>query len=350
MTFADAIEDALMQAMAADPRIVIFGEDVHAIRMNLFARFGEMRVRPTPISESAFLGAGVTAAMGGLRPVVEIMMVDFIAVAADALINHAAKVETFSGGRWNAPMVVRVACGGGYGDGGQHEQALWGMLAQVPGLKVVVPSNPADAGGLMLAALADEGPVIFMEHKLLADYWLDYLADGGRTGLDYDIPEEGARGPVPDDWAPARIGHAKAVREGNDLTMVAAGVGVHRCLQATKQLAAKGVQAGVVDLRSVQPIDRHTVCAEVSKSGRLLVVDEDYESFGLSGELAAVVLEAGITPRFARVCVENTIPYDRRREAKALPNVKRILEAAHELLDASPDSRLAHEHRAPRGL
>lgn len=192
MSFAAAIEDALMQAMAADPRIVIFGEDVHAIRMNLFARFGEMRVRPIPIS--------------------------------------------------------------------------------------------------------------------------------------------------------------KAVREGNDLTMVSVGVGVHRCPEAAKQLAAKGVQAGVVDLRSVQPIDRQTVCAEVSESGRLLVVDEDYESFGLSGELAAVVLEAGITPRFARVCVENTIPYDQSREGKALPNVKRLLEAAHELLNASPDSMLAHDHSAPRGL
>ncbi len=167
MTFAGAIEDALTKAMSEDPRIVVFGEDVHALRMNLYAKFGEMRVRPTPISESAFLGAAVTAAMAGLRPVVEIMMIDFVAVAADALVNQAAKLEVFSGGRWNAPMVVRASCGGGYGDGGQHEQSLWGWLAQVPGMKVVVPSNPADAGGLMLSAIEDEGPVVFMEHKLL---------------------------------------------------------------------------------------------------------------------------------------------------------------------------------------
>ena len=332
MTFAEAIEDVLMEAMAADPRIVVFGEDVHAIRMNLYARFGEMRVRPTPISESAFLGAGVTAAMGGLRPIVEIMMVDFIAVAADALINHAAKVEAFSGGRWKVPMVVRVACGGGYGDGGQHEQALWGMLAQVPGMKVVVPSNPADAAGLMLSAIEDAGPVIFMEHKLLADYWLDYLADGGRTNLDYDIPRAGASGPVPDSWTPTPIGKAVVVREGGDITMVSVGVGLHRCLEAAEQLAGQGVQATVVDLRTVTPLDTETLCQAASKTNRFLVVDEDYKGFGLSGELAATLLEGGIAARFARVCVEETIPYDRRREAQALPNVKRIVDAARGLM------------------
>lgn len=333
MTFADAIEDVLMKAMAADPRIIVFGEDVHAIRMNLYARFGELRVRPTPISESAFLGAGVTAAMGGLRPIVEIMMVDFIAVATDALINHAAKVEAFSGGKWKVPMVVRVACGGGYGDGGQHEQALWGLLAQVPGMKVVVPSNPADAGGLMLSAIEDDGPVVFMEHKLLSDYWLDYLADGGRTNLDYDIPESGAFGPVPDAWQPTSIGEAKVVREGGDLTMASVGVGLHRCLEAAARLTEQGIEASVIDLRTVSPLDTHTLCESVSTTKGLLVVDEDYKHFGLSGELAATLMEADISARFARVCVEETIPYDRRREMQVLPNVQRIVDAACQLVD-----------------
>jgi pyruvate/2-oxoglutarate/acetoin dehydrogenase E1 component len=333
MTFAEAIEDVLMEAMAADPRIIVFGEDVHAIRMNLYARFGEMRVRPTPISESAFLGAGVTAAMGGLRPIVEIMMVDFIAVAADALINHAAKIEAFSGGKWKVPLVVRAACGGGYGDGGQHEQALWGMLAQVPGMKVVVPSNPADAGGLMLSAIQDEGPVIFMEHKLLADYWLDYLADGGRTNLDYDIPQAGAVGPVPDSWEPIPIGKAKVVREGRDITMASLGVALHRCLEAAEQLAGQGVEATVIDLRTVTPLDAETLCEAASKTNRLLVADEDYKCFGLSGEIAATLMEAQIPARFARVCVEETIPYDRRREAQTLPNVSRIINAARGLME-----------------
>jgi len=332
MSFAGAIEDVLMKAMSEDPRIVVFGEDVHSIRMNLFAKFGEMRVRPTPISESAFLGAAVTASMAGLRPVVELLMIDFVAVGVDALVNHAAKLEGFSGGRWKAPMVVRASCGGGYGDGGQHEQSLWGWLAQIPGLKVVVPSNPADAGGLMLSAIQDEGPVIYLEHKLLADYWIDGLADGGRTNLDYDIPEAGARGEVPRTWEPIPIGEAKVLRDGGDLTMVSAGVSVHRCLEAAARLEDRGVEAGVIDLRSIAPLDTDAVCRAVERTGRLLVVDEDYKHFSLSGELAAVVMEAGITAQFARVCVEDTIPFDRRREAQALPNVARILEAASRLL------------------
>ncbi len=328
ITFSQAIEDALMQAMASDPRIVIFGEDTHGIRMNLFARFGEHRVRPTPISESAFLGAAVTAAMGGLKPVVEIMLVDFIAVAVDAIVNHAAKLKAFSGGRWQAPMVVRMACGGGYGDGGQHEQTWWGWLGHIPGTKIVVPSNPADAGGLMLAAIEEEGPVLYMEHKLLADYWLDYLGSGGRNTVSYDIPETGATGKVPDAWEALPIGKAKILREGHDLTIVSLGVSVHRCLTAADILAKNQIQAGVIDLCSVVPLDRETICRAVSKTKQLLVVDEDYRDFGLSGELAATVLEAGIPARYARVCVEDTLPYDPRREAEALPNVERIVKAA----------------------
>lgn len=333
LSFAEAIEDALAQAMAADERIVVLGEDAPGLRMNLFARFGESRVRPAPISESAFLGAAVGAAMAGLRPVVEIMLVDFIAVATDALVNQAAKLETFSGGRWTAPMVVRSACGGGYGDGGQHEQALWAWLAHIPGLSVVVPSTPDDAGGLLLGALEHEGPVVYLEHKLLAEDWLDYLGSGGRSNLSYDIPADGARGPVPDTWQPIELGSARIRREGGDLTMAGVGVGVHRALEAAERLSAESVQATVLDLRSVVPLDRTAVCESVAGTGRLLVVDEDYRDFGLSGELAATVLEAGLTTRFARVCVEDTIPYDRRREAVALPNVDRILAAARTLLE-----------------
>jgi len=332
--FAEAIEDALGQAMTEDERIVILGEDAPGLRMNLYARFGEQRVRPAPISEAAFLGAAVGAAMAGLRPVVEIMLIDFLPVAADALVNQAAKLETFSGGDWRAPMVVRAACGGGYGDGGQHEQALWAWLAHIPGLSVVVPSNPADAGGLMLGALADGGPVVYLEHKLLADYWRDYLGAGGRSTVSYDVPAAGERGPVPDTWEPIPLGHAATRREGKDLTMVSLGVGVHRALEAAERLAAEhGAEAGVLDLRSVQPLDRKAVCDAVEISGRLLVVDEDYRDFGLSGELAATLFEAGIHAHYSRVCVEDTIPYDQRRERLALPNVDRIAAAAITLLE-----------------
>ena len=195
MYFTEAIDDALAQAMAQDSRIILFGEDIPLLRRNLLVRFGPNRVMGAPISESAFLGAGVAAAMAGLRPVVELYMVDFLSVAMDALLNHAAKIESFSGGKWTAPVVVRTPCGGGYGDGGQHEQSLWGWLAHIPGLTVVVPSTPADAGGLMLAALHHGGPVIFLEHKLLSETWLEFLGSGGRLTVKYDVPAEGVAWP-----------------------------------------------------------------------------------------------------------------------------------------------------------
>lgn len=333
MTYAQAIEDALAQAMAADERVVIFGEDVRALRTNLYARFGDRRVRQTPISESAFLGAAVGAAMAGLRPVAELIMIDFVAVAADALINHAAKIEAFSGGRWQVPMVVRAGCGGGYGDGGQHEQALWGWLAHIPGLKVVAPSTPADAGGLLTAAIVDDGPVVFLEHQLLAEDWLDYLGSGGRSTVSYDVPADGRMGEVPDRWEPVAIGRAAMRRTGSDLTIAGVGVGIHRAAAAAELLSHEDISASVLDLRSIAPLDRDAVVSDVGRTGRLLVVDEDYRDFGLTGELAATLLEAGLTARYARVAVESTIPFDPVRERATLPNVERIVEAARRLME-----------------
>lgn len=325
--FGAAIDDALAQAMAKDPRIVVFGEDVPLLRRELLVRFGRERVFGTPISESAFLGAGVGAAMAGLRPVVEIYMVDFLGVCMDALLNHAAKVETFSGGTWKVPLVVRAPCGGGYGDGGQHEQSLWGWLAHIPGLAVVVPSMPADAGALMLASLEHEGPVVFLEHKLLSESCLEFLGSGGRNNVTFDVPAEGARGPVPEKWQAAPIGKAALRREGDDVTIVSVGVSVHRALVAAETLASEGVSAAVVDLRTVSPLDGEMVCEQVGRTGRLVVVDEDYERFGLSGELAAVVAEHGLRASFARVCTQDTIPYARDAEDRTLPNVPRIRDA-----------------------
>jgi pyruvate/2-oxoglutarate/acetoin dehydrogenase E1 component len=333
MDFAEAIEDALAQAMADDSRVIILGEDVHTIRRNLLVRFGKERVRATPISESAFVGAAVTAAMAGLRPVVEVMLVDFIGVAMDALLNHAAKIEAFSGGQWQVPLVVRTACGGGYGDGGQHEQSLWGWLAHIPGLAVVVPSNPADAGGLMLAALEHPGPVVYLEHKLLADYWLDYMGAGGRKTVHYDVPPTGAHGHVPEKWNATPIGKAVSWRDGNDLTIISVGVGVHRAMEATDVLKERGLSIGVIDLRTVSPLDKQAVCKAVAKTGRMLVVDEDYRGFGLSGELAAIVLEEGISVKYGRVCTGETIPYARHLEDQTLPNRSQIVTAVLELMD-----------------
>ncbi|PWB47202.1 MAG: pyruvate dehydrogenase [Candidatus Methylomirabilota bacterium] len=334
MCFTQAIDDALTQAMADDPRILVFGEDTPLLRRDLLARFGPARVRGTPISEGAFLGAAVSAAMAGLRPVVEVYMVDFLGVCMDAVLNHAAKIKTFSGGTWTAPVVVRAPCGGGYGDGGQHEQSLWGWLAHIPGLTVLVPSTPADAGGLMLAALQHDGPVIFLEHKLLSETWLEFLGSGGRRTVQYEVPVEGAKGAVPQRWEPLPIGKAVLRRTGSDIAIVSVGVGVHRATEAARALESEGISAAVLDLRTVSPLDKTAVRDMVAQTGRLLVVDEDYEGFGLSGELSAVVLEAGLTCTYARVCTQTTIPYTRRLEDQVLPNSSRICAAARQLVSS----------------
>ncbi len=336
MSFSKAIDDALAQAMARDARIILLGEDIQLMQRALLVRFGSKRVRNTPISESAFLGAGVAAAMAGLKPVVELYMVDFLGVCIDGLLNHAAKVEAFSGGKWTAPLVVRAPCSGGYGDGGQHEQSLWGWLAHIPGLTVLVPSTPADAGGLMTAALECDGPVVFLEPKLLSEMWVDFLGSGGRRTVKYDIPPEGAKGLVPKKWAPVPIGQAAVRRAGSDITIASVGVGVHRALTAADLLQEDGISAEILDLRTVSPLDKQSVCDSVSKTGRLLVVDEDYEGFGLSGELSAIVLESGVPFQFSRVCTRTTIPYARAREEQALPNVERIQTSAKSLMLAHP--------------
>lgn len=333
MSFAAAIEAALEEAMAEDERVITFGEDVTMLRRNLFVRFGPARVRQAPISEAAFLYAGVGAAMAGMRPVVEIMMIDFIAVAFDGLLNAASKLKAFSGGRWNAPMVIRGGCGGWYGDGGQHEQSLWGILAGMPGVSVVVPSNPADAAGLMLSAIRSDDPVVFLEHKFLADYWLDYLGGASRDGVTFDVPDAGAEGEVPHPLREVPIGKAKIAREGGDLTIVSLAVGVHRALEACGPLAQSGIEAEVIDLRTVTPLDTEAIAASVRKTGRVLVVDEDYVGFGLSGEVAAVLGEAGVSAGFGRVCTEDVIPFARHLEEQALPNARRIQEAALRLAE-----------------
>ena len=327
LRYSAAVDDAIASAMALDPTIIIFGEDVPLLRKELFARFGGGRVMGAPISESAFLGAAVGAAMAGLRPIAEVYMADFLGVCFDSLLNHAAKTEAFSGGRWKVPMVVRAPCGGGYGDGGQHEQCLWGILAHIPGLVVVVPSTPGEAGGLMTAALHYDGPVIFMEHKLLSETSLEFLGAGGRKTVEYDVPREGTEGEVPNRWSAIPLGKARTVREGSDGVLVSLGVGVHRCIEAAERMAGEGQNWSVLDLRTVAPLDIESVAQSALRTGRLIVVDEDYLRFGLTGEIAAVIAERQIVCRFARVATETTIPYARTLEDAALPNTERILKA-----------------------
>ncbi|MFX1232922.1 MAG: alpha-ketoacid dehydrogenase subunit beta [Promethearchaeota archaeon] len=332
MGFAQAIESVIAKAMEEDENIIIMGEDAHGLRLNLFVRFGKERVRSAPISESAFVGAAVTAAMAGLRPIVEIMLVDFVGVTMDAILNHAAKIAFFSGNKWNVPIVIRTACGGGYGDAGQHEQSLWGWLAHIPGLNIVIPSNPADAGGLMLSSIYENNPVIYFEHKLLADYWLDSMGSGGRTTVSYDVPEKGLEGEIPDKWEPIPLGKLNRMKEGSDITLVSVGVGVHRALEAANKLEEKGISAEVLDLRCVVPLDVEGLKNSVEKTGVLLIIDEDYKNFGLSGEICAMLLESDISFKFGRVCTETTIPYSRDLEDQVLPNTKRIMNESLKIL------------------
>jgi len=334
MSFGSAVDLAIEHAMVRDDSILLLGEDVPMLRAPLLARFGADRVLAAPISEAAFLGAAVGAAMAGLRPVVELYMVDFVAVAFDAVLNHLAKIEAFSGGLWKAPVVIRAPSGGGYGDGGQHAQSLWGSLASIPGLTVVVASTPSDAYGLMSAALTHDGPVIFLEPKLLSDEWLEFLGRGGRTTVSFDVPERGRYGEVPSPPHRVGFGQANVLVNGGDATIVSVAVGVHRAVEAARRLENDGIDCEVIDLRSLRPLDATSVIESVRKTGRLIVVDEDYRDFGLSGELAAVCLEAGLAPQYRRVCVEDTLPFARHLEDAALPNVDRITTAVTALMNS----------------
>jgi len=330
MKYGQAVDFAVAEAMAKDDRVVTWGEDVKLIHRELLVRFGPERVRDTPISESAFLYAGIGAAMAGLRPVVEIMLIDFLPVAWSGIVNAASKFRDFSGGRWEIPLVVRSGCGGWYTDGGQHEQVLWGQLAAYPNINVVCPSTPADAAGLMRTAVETDEVVIFLEHQLLSEQWIDFLAGGSRATVDFDhlIPAHGAEGEVPLPLEQVPLGRAAVRREGSDVALISLGVGAHRCMEAAQALGRSGIDASVLDLRSVSPLDRDAVIEQARRTRRVVVVDEDYIRGGLSGEIAAVLLEADVAAAFARVAVEGTIPFAPHLEYAALPNVERIVAAA----------------------
>ncbi len=334
MRYGEAIDHALGEAMAADPTVVTWGEDVRLIHRQLLARFGPDRVLDTPISEAAFLYAGVGAAMSGLRPVVEVMLVDFLAAGWSAVVNAASKFHDFSGGRWPIPLVIRARVGGWYTDGGQHEQTLWGQLASLPATTVVCPSTPADAAALMLAAIEHDGFVVFLEHKLLSEQFLDYLGGSSRSTVDFGkvLPADGVAGEIATPVHPAPIGAAAVRREGADIALISVGVGVHRCLEAADVLSDDGIEATVVDLRTIAPLDVSTIVEAASLCGNVVVVDEDYIRGGLSGEIAAVLAEAGITTGFRRVAVETTIPFAPHLEYSALPNSERIVAACRDLV------------------
>lgn len=278
---SQAVAESLMQEMERDETVVLLGEDVgrsggvFGSSRNLLERFGPMRVRDTPISEMSFTGMGVGMAMAGLRPVVEIMFVDFIGVCLEQIYNAMAKIPYMSGGRVKMPMVIKTA-GGNIGSAAQHSQCLWATFAHLPGMHVVAPSSVRDHKGLMAAAIRSDNPVIFIEHKgLLLKKAKDFL-----TGS--DVPEEPYITP---------IGQAEVVRKGSDITVVTLSASVEYAMEAAAEVAGEGIDVELIDLRSIVPLDSATVAASAAKTGRLLVVDEDYLSFGLSAEVVVRVLE-----------------------------------------------------------
>ncbi|WP_207886117.1 alpha-ketoacid dehydrogenase subunit beta [Pseudomonas sp. 30_B] len=328
LTIARAMAEAVAQEMRLDPRVFVMGEDIGQLggvfgnTRGLHEEFGSARVRDTPISETAFIGAAVGAASDGMRPIVELMFVDFFGVCMDAIYNLMAKNTYFSGGKVSVPMVLMASTGAGYSDAGQHSQCLYGTFAHLPGMKVVVPSNAYDAKGLMTAAIRDDNPVIYLFHKAL-------------QGMGWLGTEKGATVAVPEAPYTVEIGKAKTVREGRDVSIVSLGAGVHHALRAAQQLEQQGVSAEVVDLRSLVPLDREHVIESVRKTGRLIVVDEDYHSFGVSGEIIASVVEHDIgmlKARPQRVAFPDIpIPFTPPMEHWAMPSAAKIVAAYQNL-------------------
>lgn len=332
LTMAAAIAEAIDQEMQRDPGVFVMGEDIgkyggiFGATGGLLAKHGKDRVMDTPISETAFIGAAIGAAAEGMRPIAELMFVDFFGVCMDMIYNHMAKNIYMSGGNVKLPVVLMTAIGGGYNDAAQHSQCLYATFAHVPGLKVVVPSNAYDAKGLMTQAIREDNPVMFMYHK-------------GIMGLPWMAYFEGSTTEVPEAAYTLPFGQARVVREGSDLTIVTLSQMVHKAVIAAEKLAGEGVQAEVLDLRTLVPLDREAVLASVRKTGRLLVADEDYLSFGLTGEIAALVAENLDTVRLKapvkRLAVPDVpIPYSRPLEQFVIPQVDAIAAAARALMQA----------------
>jgi pyruvate dehydrogenase E1 component beta subunit len=329
LTIARAMAEAIAQEMRIDPRVFVMGEDIGPLggvfgtTRGLITEFGTERVRDTPISETAFIGAAVGAASDGMRPIVELMFVDFFGVCMDAIYNLMAKNTYFSGGKVRVPMVLMTSTGGGYSDAGQHSQCLYGTFAHLPGMKVVVPSNAYDAKGLMTAAIRDDNPVVYMYHKSL-------------QGMGWLGTEKGATVAVPEESYTVEIGKAAVVRKGNYVSLVSLGAGVHHCLRAAEVLQKEGFSAEVLDLRSLVPLDREAVRASVGRTGRLIVVDEDYHSYGVSGEIIATVVEHDHTCLKAapkRVAYPDIpIPFARPMEQWALPSADKIVDAFRQMM------------------
>ena len=331
MTIREAIALGLREALDSDETTFLMGENIGAyggaygVTEGLLDRYGPQRVRDAPISEAAIAGAAIGAAMGGMRPIVEMMTINFALLAMDQVVNHAAKIRYVSNGRLQAPMVIRTVTGGAQ-MGASHSQSLEGWFASVPGLKVAAPSTPHDALGLLRAAVREAGPVLYAEHALLYE----------------------ARGDVPDDWYEVPLGKADVRRSGSDVTLVAHSRMVQVALEAARELeAAGGLQAEVVDLRTLCPLDMDTILESVRKTGRAVIVEERWRTGGFAGEIASAVQEAAfdqLDGPVARVAgADVPAPYAADLEAAALPgpgDVLRAIERTFGIFRSTNDSSL----------
>jgi acetoin:2,6-dichlorophenolindophenol oxidoreductase subunit beta len=321
LSFAQAINEGLAQAMEADERVFIMGEDIgvyggaFGVTGDLVHRFGEDRVRDTPIAELGGAGVAVGAAVAGARPVYEFQFSDFALLASEQIINQAAKMRYMLGGKASVPVVFRMPCGSGTGAAAQHSQSLEAMFGHVPGLKVLQPSTPEDAKGMLLAAIDDPDPVLIFEHKLL------YKMKG-------HVPEEMYRTP---------IGKAVVRREGTDATVVAGSIMLHKALEAAEILAAEGINLEVIDLRSIRPIDGATIIESVKKTTRLACVYEGVKTLGIGAEISALIAESEAfdyldAPILRLGGAESPIPYNPNLEKAAVPQVDGIVEGLRKLV------------------
>ena len=320
MTYREAARSALRDALRSDPRVFLMGEDVgryggaFAVSHGLLAEFGPERVRDTPLSENTFVGAGIGAALGGLRPIVEVMTVNFSLLCLDQIVNNAATLRHMSGGQLSVPIVVRMATGAGRQLAAQHSHSLEGWYAHVPGIKVVAPGTVADARALLLAALREPDPVFVFEHAYL-------------------YPMEGE---VDETAGPGELGRAAVRREGRDLSVITYGGSLPKALAAADLLAAESIEAEVVDLRSLRPLDTETILTSVAKTHRVLVVDEGWRTGSLAAEVSARIMEGGfydLDGPVQRLCsAEVPMPYAGHLEAAALPQPATIAAAARAML------------------
>jgi pyruvate/2-oxoglutarate/acetoin dehydrogenase E1 component len=320
MTYRDAVREAIRKALRADDRVFLMGEDVgryggcYAVSKGLLAEFGPERIRDTPLSESAFVGAGIGAALGGMRPIVEIMTVNFSLLALDQILNNAATLLHMSGGQLNVPLVIRMATGGGRQLAAQHSHSLEGWYAHIPGIKVLTPATLEDAHGMLLAALEDPDPVLIFENALL--YNMDGELPTGAGAVD--------------------ITRASVRRQGRDISVITYGMSLWKSLDAARVLAEKDIEVEVVDLRTLRPLDDHTLVDSISRTHRALIVDEGWRSGGISAEISARLTEQAFYELDApvqRLCgAEVPMPYAAHLEQAAIPQVATITAAVESMV------------------